>query len=116
MKEKVVRGERNRTFAFGSAFGFSRQRASGNILARAVSLFRRSRVSGKLRRKRHNAVTPFATILQQGHHTCASDYNLPPFMEGAKDTQVHLSVGTQCRAGNFLLKSRKYCVRLRAML
>ena len=37
-------------------------------------------------------------------------------MEGAKDTQVHLSVGTQCRAGNFLLKSRKYCVRLRAML
>ena len=37
-------------------------------------------------------------------------------MEGAKDTQAHLSVGTQCRAGNFLLKSRKYCVRLRAIL
>ena len=27
-------------------------------------------------------------------------------MEGAKGTQVHFSVGTQCRAGNFLLKSR----------
>ena len=62
MKEKVVRGERNPTFAIGSAFGFSRQRASGNILARAVSLFRASCVSSKLRRKRHNAVTPFATI------------------------------------------------------
>ena len=48
-------------FAFGSAFGFPRRRCFRNSIARGGSPFRESRVSGKLRRKRHNAVTPFAT-------------------------------------------------------
>ena len=49
-----------------------------NSIARGGSLFRGSCFRNKQGCKRHNAVTPFATILQQGNHTCASNYNLPP--------------------------------------
>ena len=53
MKEKVVRGrETQRSLRF--CVRFLSPPLYGNSIARGGSLFRISRVSGKLRRKRHN--------------------------------------------------------------
>ena len=65
MKEKVVSFRKTQQ-SLALCVWFSSPPLFRNSIARGGSLFRISRVSGKLRRKRHNVVTPFATIFNRG--------------------------------------------------
>ena len=61
MKEKVVRLREKPNVRLRLCVRFLSTARKWQHFGAAVSLFRKSRASGKLRRKRHNAVTPFAT-------------------------------------------------------